>query len=292
MHSHPMFLAFLQALLNGVVSGIILAVPAIGFTAMFALLRYANFAVGALATAGAYGGFVANVVFGWPAIASLAAAFATAGIVGLLVDRLALEQLKPAGALVVAIASLAASLVIENVIRWFFTNDLRAYDLPIMRDFRFAGLRMGPQQLENFALALAIMGGIWIFLGYTRLGRAMRAVADNPDLAMLKGIPSERIALAATIVGSGLVGMGGMLLGLDTSIDPLTGNRVLLSVFAAAVLGGLGSAPGAVIGALVIGIAEEMTVLYAAPNYRVAVGFAVILAVLTVKPAGLFGERS
>ncbi|MBL8697536.1 MAG: branched-chain amino acid ABC transporter permease [Alphaproteobacteria bacterium] len=287
-----MFAPVLQALLNGLVSGTILAVPAIGFTAMFALLRYGNFAVGALATVGAYGGYVANVFWGWPALASLAAAFAVAGFAGLAMDRLALKPLKPSGALVVAIASLAAGLVLENIIRWFFANELRAFDLPILRDFRFGDLRMGPQQLQNFGLALAIMGAIWLFLSFTRLGRAMRAVADNPDLAMLKGIEPERVAIIATVVGSGLVGVGGMLLGLDTSIDPLTGNRVLLSVFAAAVLGGLGSAPGAVLGAVLIGVAEELTVLFAAPAYRSAIGFLVILIVLTIRPAGLFGERN
>jgi branched-subunit amino acid ABC-type transport system permease component len=287
-----MLTALLQALLNGVVSGTILAVPAIGFTAMFALLRYGNFAVGALATVGAYGGYVANVFWGWPAMASLTAAFATAGLAGLALDRLALRPLKPSGALVVAIASLAGGLVLENIVRWFFANELRAFDLPILRDFRIGGLRMGPQQLENFALALAIMVAIWLFLSFTRLGRAMRAVADNPELAMLKGIDPERMALLATLVGSGLVGVGGMLLGLDTSIDPLTGNRVLLSVFAAAVLGGLGSAPGAVLGALLIGVAEELTVLLAAPAYRSAIGFLAILFVLTLRPAGLFGERN
>jgi branched-subunit amino acid ABC-type transport system permease component len=287
-----MLTALLQALLNGLVSGTILAVPAIGFTAMFALLRFANFAVGALATAGAYGGYVANVALGWPAPAALAAAFAVAAVAGLAIDRVALKPLKPAGPLVVAIASLAASLVLENAIRWVFTNDLRAYDLPILRDWRFAGLRVGPQQLENFALAVAIMTAIWLFLAFTRLGRAMRAVADNPELAMLKGIEPERMALAATAVGAGLIGVGGMLLGLDTSIDPLTGNRVLLSVFAAAVLGGLGSAPGAVAGAILIGVAEELTVLFAAPAYRQAIGFLAILVVLTFRPAGLFGERA
>lgn len=287
-----MLTAFLQALLNGFVSGTILAVPAIGFTAMFALLRYGNFAVGALATVGAYGGYVANVFWGWPAMASLTAAFAVAGVSGLALDRLALKPLKPSGPLVVAIASLAGSLVLENIVRWFFANELRAFDLPILRDFRIGALRMGPQQLENFLFALAIMIAIWLFLSFTRLGRAMRAVADNPELAMLKGIEPERMALMATLVGSGLVGVGGMLLGLDTSIDPLTGNRVLLSVFAAAVLGGLGSAPGAVLGAIIIGVAEELTVLLAAPAYRSAIGFLVILIVLTIRPAGLFGERN
>ena len=111
-------------------------------------------------------------------------------------------------------------------------------------------------------------------------------------LAALKGIRPERIAMMASFVGMGLVGVGGMLLGLDSSIDPLTGTRILLSIFAAAVLGGLGSAPGAVLGAFLIGIAEELSVLVVGSQYRAAVGFVAILLVLSLRPRGLLGERA
>ena len=105
------------------------------------------------------------------------------------------------------------------------------------------------------------MLAVFAALAFTRIGKAMRASADNPELAALKGIRPQRVAMMASFVGMGLVGVGGMLLGLDSSIDPLTGTRILLSIFAAAVLGGLGSAPGAVLGAFLIGIAEELSVL-------------------------------
>ena len=120
----------------------------------------------------------------------------------------------------------------------------------------------------------------------------MRAMADNADLARLKGINPRLIALVTVAVGSGLCGVGGTLIGLDTSIDPLLGGRVLLSVFAAAVLGGLGSIPGAVAGAFLIGIVEEFTVLALAPAYRLAVGFIVILVVLVIRPSGLLGSKA
>jgi branched-chain amino acid transport system permease protein/neutral amino acid transport system permease protein len=120
----------------------------------------------------------------------------------------------------------------------------------------------------------------------------MRAVADNPMLAAIKGINADAIGRIVSFVGMGLAGLGGMLIGLDTTIDPLTGFRAMLSIFAAAVVGGLGSIPGAVIGALVVGIGEELSTLALSPDYRSAVGFLAILLVLTVRPRGILGQRA
>jgi branched-chain amino acid transport system permease protein/neutral amino acid transport system permease protein len=281
-----------QLLINGVVSGTILAVPAIGFTAIYAVLRFPNFAVASHATIGAFAGYVANASLGLPAPAAVLAGFAVAGVVGVASDQLALRPLRPSGALTSAIASVALMIALENVLRFAFGNDLRGFDLPILRDWRFAGLRVGPQQLENLAMAVAAMTALFLFLAFTRTGKAMRAVADNPALADIKGIDPERMARLASFIGMGLAGVGGVLLGLDTSIDPLTGFRAILSIFAAAVVGGLGSIPGAVVGALTVGIAEELSLLAFQPAYRTAVGFLAILIVLTIRPRGLLGERA
>ena len=281
----------LQALLNGLVSGALLAVPAIGFTAMFAVLRFPNFAVSGTATLGAFAGYLVYAAV--PSIVlSLAAAFLVAGIVGLAFDQAAHLPLVKQGALPAAIASIASGLVMENIVRLGFGNELRGYDRPIARDMTFADLRVSPQQLETMGIAIAIMLIVFAALAFTRVGKAMRASADNPELAALKGIRPERVAMMASFVGMGLVGIGGMLLGLDSSIDPLTGTRILLSLFAAAVLGGLGSVPGAVLGALLIGVAEELSVLVVGSTYRSAVGFFAILIVLTLRPRGLLGERA
>jgi branched-chain amino acid transport system permease protein len=287
-----MFDAVVQALINGVIAGALLAIPALGFSAIFAVLRFPNFAIGALATAGAYMAWVANVNFGFPIVAATAVAFVSAAVFGALLEYGALERLGRGGALMKAIGSLAMAMVIENIIRFFFANDLRGFDLPLARDLLIGPIRIGPQQITNFVFALAIMVVVWAFLSFSSLGRSMRAVADNPDLARLKGINPRLIAMVTVAVGSGLCGVGGTLIGLDTSVDPLLGGRVLLSVFAAAVLGGLGSIPGAVAGAFVIGIVEELTVLALAPAYRLAVGFIVILAVLVVRPSGLLGSKA
>ena len=250
-----------QALINGLVAGTLLAVPAICFTAMFAVLRFPNFSVSGVATFGAFAGYVAYGSLGLPIAASLVVAFAGAGAAGLLFDRIAHLPLAKQGALPAAIASIATGLVLENVIRFCFGNELRGYDRPIARDMRIGDIRVSPQQLETMGIALAIMLLVFAALAFTRIGKAMRASADNPKLAALKGIRPERVAAMASFVGMGLVGVGGMLLGLDSSIDPLTGTRILLSILAAAVLGGLGSAPGAALGAFLIGMSEELSVL-------------------------------
>jgi branched-chain amino acid transport system permease protein len=281
----------LQALINGLVSGTLLAVPAIGFTAMFAVLRFPNFSVSGIATLGAFAGYVAYDA-GFQIVGSLVVAFLVAGAVGLFFDRVAHLPLVKQGALPAAIASIASGLVLENLVRLGFGNDMRGYDRPIARDMHFAGLRVSPQQLETMGIALAIMLLVFAAFAFTRIGKAMRASADNPDLAALKGIRPQQVAMMASFVGMGLVGMGGMLLGLDTSIDPITGTRILLSMFAAAVLGGLGSVPGAVLGAFMIGIAEEFAVLVVGSPYRSAVGFFAILVMLSVRPRGLLGERA
>ncbi len=282
----------IQLLLNGAMSGAVLAVPAIGFTAIYAVLRFANFAVAGMATIGAYAGYIANVWWHWPGGAALLVAFAAGGLAGVVTDELSLRRLRGSGPLAAAIASVALNIVLENAVRFGFGNDLRGYDLPVLRDWRFGALRLGPQETENAACAIVAMVILFLCLAFTRTGKMMRAVADNPDLAGLKGIDAVTVGRLATFIGMGLAGFGGMLIGLDASIDPLTGFNVMLSVFAAAVVGGLGSIPGAVLGALLIGIGEEFSTLVIAPSYRSAIGFLAILLVLSFRPRGLLGERA
>jgi branched-chain amino acid transport system permease protein len=282
----------LQALINGLMTGALIAVPAIGFSAIFAVLRYPNFAIASYATIGAFAAWWANAIVGLHVVPAIAVAFVVTGVIGVVAEETSLKRLRNNGALIVAIASIALNLVLENIVRFIFGNDMKGYDLPLARDLRFGELRIGPQQIQSLMLSVAIMAGMFLFLRYTRFGKAMRAVADNPDLARLKGIDPATIAIVTVFLGAGLTGVGGVLIGLDTSIDPLTGYRVLLSVFAAAVLGGLGSIPGAVVGALALGIAEELALIVVPATYRTGVGFVAILIMLTFRPRGILGERA
>ena len=281
-----------QLVLNGVMAGAILAAPAIGLTAIYAVLRFPNFAVASHATIGAFAGYCANVWLGLALVPAAAIAFIVAGAVGVASDTLILRPLRSAGLITTTIASVALTIALENVVRLGFGNALRNFDLPITRDWRFGGLRVGPQQLEDLAISAVVVATLFTLLTFTRLGKAMRAVADNPILAGIKGIDGDQIAALVNFVGMGLAGLGGMLLGLDTSIDPLTGFRAILAIFAAAVVGGLGSIPGAVVGALTVGVAEELSQLVLPPDYRTVVGFIAILLVLSFRPRGILGARA
>ena len=287
-----MLIDIAQLVLNGVMAGAILTTPAIGLTAIYAVLRFPNFSVASHATIGAFAGYCANVWLGWLLVPSAVVAFVVAGLAGVLSDTAVLRPLRPSGLITTTIASVALTIALENVVRLGFGNSLRDYDLPIMRDWRFGGLRIGPQQLEDLGISVVAVGSLFAFLAFTRLGKAMRAVADNPTLASIKGIDGDRIGHIVNFIAMGLAGLGGMLLGLDTSIDPLTGFRAILAIFAAAVVGGLGSIPGAVIGALTVGVAEELSQLVLPPDYRTVVGFMAILLVLSFRPRGILGARA
>lgn len=287
-----MFAELAQLFINGVVAGTILAVPAIGFTAIFGVLRFPNFTVASHATIGAFAGYVANVHFGWPAWSALLVAFAVPALSGVAVDEYLLKPLRRTGPLTTAIASVGLVIVLENIVRFFFGNDLRGYDLPLFRDWVIGGIRIGPQQVENMIVAVIAMTILFLFLGFTRIGKAMRAVADNPALASIKGINADSVGRLVSLIGMGLAGLGGMLIGLDTSIDPLTGFRSMLPIFAAAVVGGLGSIPGAVVGALTVGIGEELSIVALGPEYRSVFGFFAIVFVLLLRPRGILGERA
>ncbi len=281
-----------QLVLNGIMAGTILAIPAIGLTALFAVLRFTNFALASHMTIGAYGGYLANTMLGLPIVPALVAAFLVAGLVGMISDEIVLKPLRAAGFITTAIGSIALTIALENMIRFAFGNQMRGFDLPLRRDWVINGLRVSPQQVENLIIAVIVMAMLFAFLALTRTGKAMRAVADNPMLAAIKGIDADMVARIVSFVAMGLAGLGGMLIGLDTTIDPLVGFKTILSVFAAAVVGGMGSIPGAVLGALVIGIGEELSLLVLSPAYRTAVGFIAILLVLTLRPRGLLGARA
>jgi branched-chain amino acid transport system permease protein len=139
---------------------------------------------------------------------------------------------------------------------------------------------------------VALMMLAQVFLLKTRLGIAMRATAENPTLAAIKGVPTERVIALATLGGGALAGGAGVFLGLDANVDPLMGAGLIISVFAAAILGGIGSAPGALAGALIVGLIEEVGTLAIPPTYKTAIGFFVILIVLLVRPTGLAGARA
>ena len=281
-----------QYVFNGIVTGGILALPAVAFSLLWRLLRFPNFAVSTYLTVGAYAALVLNAGAHAPLELAWVGALAATGGVALAVDRIAFRPMRDRRPFSLAIASIGVAFVLENVVRFVWGNDFRGYDVPVARAAVVAGLRVGREQLAILGAAVVLMGLSQAFLRRTRLGVAMRATADNPLLAAVKGVPTDRVIAVATFGGGALAGGAGVFLGLDASIDPLMGGGLIISVFAAAILGGIGSAPGALAGAMIVGIVEEAGTLVVPPTYKTAIGFVIILAVLLVRPTGLAGSRS
>jgi len=280
-----------QYLFNGLVTGGILALPAVAFSVLWKLLRFPNFAVGAYLTIGAFAALAVNHGLGRGIEWAWLCALAVTGTVAWAVDRVVFHPMRDRRPFALAIASIGVTFFLENTVRFIWGNDYRSYDVPVTRALVWQGLRIGREQLMILGVTVLLVVLVQAFLGWTRLGVAMRATANNPLLARVKGLPTERIVGVATLGGGALAGGAGVFLGLDTTIDPLLGSGLIIAVFAAAILGGIGSAPGALLGALIVGVMEETSTLVIPPTYKSAVGFAIILAVLLVRPQGLAGGR-
>jgi branched-subunit amino acid ABC-type transport system permease component len=278
-----------QVVLNGFVTGMIVALPAIALTLTYGILKFPNFAIGAMMTAGAYFAYIGNALLKLPLVwAALLAAGALA-LTSVALDRLVFQPLRERTSVTLLVASMGASFVLENMARFVFGNSAKSFDVAIARPQRIFDLRINSEQIYTAMTALGAMIAVYVILRHTPLGRAMRAVSDNPALAAVRGIDREHIVRWMWVIAGALTGAAGVLAGLDRAIDPLLGWNYVVTVFAAAILGGLGNPFGAALGALTLGVVEETSTLVIAPNYRQAVSFCAIACLLLLRPQGLLG---
>lgn len=281
-----------QLFFNGLVTGLLLALPALALTLVFGVLKFANFAVGSMMTLGAYAAWVANFHFKLSLITSAIIAAIVVALASALTNTLVFERLRDRGSIVLLVASMGVSLVIENICRFLFGNNAQGFDVPISPAVRWMGIRINNEQIATAVVVIICLVVLDVVLRLTPLGRAMRAVADNAALAAVRGVERRVIATLTWLIVGALMGLAGVLAGIDRAIDPLIGWNYQIPIFAAAILGGLGSPLGAVIGALVIGIAEEMSALVIPTNYRQAVSFTAILLLLLFRANGLLGAKA
>ena len=279
-----------QVIFNGVVTGMIMALPALALTLIYGILKFPNFAIGAMMTAGAYLAFIANNWLGLPLFWSALFSAVTFSVIAVAVDQTVFRPLRERTSITLLVASMGISFVIENIFRFIFGNSAKSFVLQIARPQEFLGLRVNSEQMITAAAAVSAMIAVYVILGHTPLGRAMRAVADNPALAAVRGIDRERIVRWTWALAGVLTAGAGVLAGMDRAIDPLLGWNYIVTIFAAAILGGIGNPFGAVLGALIVGIVEETSTLLIPPNYRQVVSFIAIALLLLVRPQGLLGS--
>ncbi len=280
----------LQLGLYGIVLGSIYALGAIGVSLTFGILRFANFAHGDLMTLGAYIALV-FVAMGWPL--PLALVMAIGGTIGvaLLLDQVIYRRLRRQASVILLISSFGTALILRSLVQLIWGSRNQVYRAGIQLPMRFWGLRLRQDQIVIMAGAVVLVLALHFFLQNTRIGKAMRAMADNFDLAMVTGIDTERIVMWTWGIGALMAAAAGVFLGMDTRLHPTMGWTLLLPIFAAAIVGGIGRPYGAIVGGLVIGLAEEFSTVFISPAYKAAVAFAILVVMLIVKPTGLFGGR-
>jgi len=286
--------AFAQRSVNGIVTGSYLALGAIGLTLVYGILRLTNFAHGDMLTLGAYIALLFNVTIGVPFwVAILAAALLTAAF-GVLTELTMWKPMrrKKAGTLQLVLMTIGLAFVIRNMIQIFAGAGQQRLDVNTTNTIDFIGLTIGSFQLIVVIIAFAVLTAVASMLKYTSLGRQMRALADNFDLAETTGIDTNRVVIYTWILSAGLAGLAGVLVvGSIGSLNPNTGFALLLPLFAAVVVGGIGNAYGALAGGLIIGLTQEWSTLPIPPQWKVAVSFIVLVAVLIFRPQGIFGSE-
>jgi branched-chain amino acid transport system permease protein len=304
----------LQILTDGLVIGSVVSLGAIGLSLTFSILRFSNFGHGELLAWGAYfaltalamfaavGGVatapIAPFSFGWPLLAAMVVAALLTALGALALDWLLFKRLRRQGAITLVIASFGAALALRNLLLFvyggipqYYSQDLQIAIALLPRSL-WGGMRITPDQVFVLGLTAVTVIALHLFLKLSTLGRAMRATSLNPQLARVAGIDPERVLRATWIIGGMLAAVAGVFAGLTVQLWPTLGLDLLLPLFAAVILGGIGSVWGAVLGGLIVGLAESAAVAVVGAEYRAAAAFAVLIAILLVRPNGLFGERA
>jgi neutral amino acid transport system permease protein len=282
-----------QLLVNGIALGSIIALGAVGLTLTVGILRLSNFAHGDLMTVGAYIAWTLNQtqIPGlnniW--VSMLFGIVATIGV-ALLAEAVLWKRMRRARATAttLVIISIGLALFLRNGILLVWGSQSKRYNLPISEAIDFFGIKLEFYKLVVLALALLAIAGLHFLLQNTKIGKAMRAVADDVDLARVTGIDVERVVLWTWIIAAGLTGLAGQMLGLVTVIRPDMGWFLILPMFAAITLGGIGNPYGAIAGAFIIGIAQEVAVPLVGSQYKLAIALMLMVLTLLFRPQGLF----
>ena len=285
---------FLQFLINGVGVGGMYALIALGYTMVYGIVQLINFAHGEFLMMGAYAGaLIISRTGGLPLPVALLFAMVSAGLLAVLTELLAYRPLRQQPKIFVLTAAIAVSVLLQNAARLLFGAASQSFP----SQFPAGSLQLGEvfidyAQMIILGLCFLLMVALWLTVNATKVGMAMRAVSQDLDAARLMGINVNWIISFTFFLGASLAGIVGVLYGMQYSIDPRMGIQPGMAAFVAAVLGGIGSIPGAMVGGLLIGIVENLVAGYLSSTYQGAITFLILILVLSVKPTGLFGRMT
>ncbi len=286
-----------QLIINSVVTGSIYVLISIGLTMVYRVLKFANFSHAELVTFGAYMAYIVNVSLGMDIFYGALAAFFLTGAMGIATDRLVFKKLRNKGSNVISmmIASIGIGLILRQSIQEKWGPNQIWYDIET-RTFDIFGGSITEMQVYIIFFSIALILILHFMFTGTKLGKAMRGVSDNPQLAMASGIDTEKILLWVWFIGGGLAGIAGVFRGADTRLVPLLGWELILSAFAVVILGGIGSFYGAILAAYILGFAENFGVsilsdLSISTGYRPTIAFFILIIVLILRPSGIMGKK-
>jgi neutral amino acid transport system permease protein len=281
-----------QTSLNGLSYGAIYALGAVGLTLVYGILKLVNFAHGDFLTFGAYMAYLVNVTWGLPFALGVLFAVALTAVLGVVFERVLWKPMRAihAGMLQLLLISLGLALVIRNTIQFIWGSELRSVDVDVFSTVSFLGLRIGQTELIAMLVGIAVLVAVGLLLRFTNLGKQMRALSDNVDLAETTGIDTTRVITYTWILAGGLAGLAGALFAAIANVKPELGFELLLPIFAVVVLGGIGNAFGALAAGLILGLVIEWSTLVIDARWKLAIGFVVLIMVLIIRPHGIFGR--
>ena len=288
------FQQFIQQLINGISLGSIYALIALGYTMIYGIIKLINFAHGDIYMVGAYVAFFAITVMNLSIFPALVISMVITAILGMIVEKLAYKPLRHAPRISILITAIGVSFFLEYSMMYFVSPTPRTFPQVIPNvAFDIGGFIINGQQLMIFGITIVLMAILTYIVQKTKLGKAMRATSFDTETAQLMGIDSDRIISMTFCIGSALAAAAGVLVGIYyNAIDPLMGIMPGLKAFVAAVLGGIGILPGAVIGGIILGVIEALVSGFLSSTFRDAAAFGILILVLLIKPSGLLGKNT
>jgi len=283
-----------QLIINGIIAGSIYALIAIGFTVIYRTVRFFHFAHGIVYTAGAYFAYTFFILMHIHFVISFILAVLLASGLGVLINRLVYRPLRhqKASNLIFMLASFGVFIFLQNLIQMIYGAQILTIRTgPVKEGHHFLGAVITNIQIVILLVAAVLLVLLWLFIQRTKLGKAMRAVADDRIAANVVGINPDRIITASFAIGSALAGIAGILISFETNLEPTMGFSALLKGIIASIVGGIGSIPGAVLGAYFLGIIENFGIWHISAGWKDAIAFGVLIVFLLIRPWGILGKR-
>jgi branched-chain amino acid transport system permease protein len=284
-----------QLILNGIIAGTIYAIIAVGFTIIYRTVKFFHFAHGVVYAAGAYFAYSFFILFGINRLISFFLSIALASLLGIVIDRFVYHPLRENNApnLVYLIASFGVFIFLQNLIQLIFGAQILTLRTgPIKEGHHILGAVITDIQILIIVVSLILFLLTWLFIQKSKLGKAVRAVSDDPIGAGVVGINSEKVILIAFAIGSALAGVAGILISLETNIEPTMGFNAILKGIIASIIGGIGSIPGALFGGLFLGLAENLGIWKIQAGWKDAIAFAILIIFLLLRPSGIMGVKT